>query len=394
MRIRFTYLALPITLLWFWQQYSLYRPEKQPVTSAGALVTGAARLSQYLPELKGRKVGVLINNNALLNGRLSIDTLRSLGINVVKRFGAERDLRGKNGNSLLKQTPALPLVYLYGDQYKPKREDLSGIDVMLVDVQDLGVRFYIYLATLHYVMEACAENDIKLIVLDRPNPIGSMVDGPVLDPILASFLGTDPLPLAHGLTFGEYAKMINGEGWLKNGIQCKLKVVRMLNYTHSRSYTLSNPPFPNLNSDQAVQLYASLCWFDGTVMSSGRGTDFPFTVLGHPALKEHYPFTFTPQLPGTAGTPPPYAQQACYGLDLRTVPVPQQQISVHWLTDSYRLFPDKAAFFNPEKFDRLAGTRTLREQLTQGLSAAEIRKSWEPGLNHYKKIRRKYLMYN
>jgi len=393
MLIRPSYLALLIASLLFWQQAGLHRSEKRPVTNAPALVTGAARLTQYLPDLRGRNVGVLINNNALLNGQLSIDTLIQSGVKVVKRFGAERELRGKDGNNLLTPYPALPLVYLYGDQHKPDRQDLSGIDVMLVDVQDLGVRFYIYLATLHYVMEACAENDIEVIVLDRPNPIGSMVDGPVLDPSLASFLGTDPLPLAHGLTFGEYAKMINGEGWLKNGIKCKLKVVNMLNYTHSSSYTLSNPPFPNLNSDQAIQLYPSLCWFDGTVMSSGRGTDFPFTVLGHPLLKSHYTFSFTPRTGSKTSTPPPYQNIPCYGLDLSAEPVPQQQISLNWLVDSYRVFPEKAVFFNPEKFDRLAGTRRLREQLMQGLPAAGIRESWKPDLSHYKKIRHQYLMY-
>lgn len=364
------------------------------------LLNGADQMDAYLPYLKGKKVGYVINNNSLIGGRLTSDTLRSRGINMIRRFGPERVLKDRQGKELNDSSDhkETSFVLLYGDKYKPAKKDLEGIDIILFDVQDLGVRFYIYLSTLHYMMEACAENNIELLLLDRPNPIGSYVDGPVLDKGLRSYLGVDPIPIAHGLTPGEYACMINGEGWLEGRIKCPLTVIRMKNYQHGSAYPLKNPPFPNLNSQLAIGLYPSLCWFDGTVISQGRGTTFPFTVLGNPLLKEKYAFSFKPaSLPGLSLNPR-FKDTACYGMDLRKfrtdIFIKQQQINVGWLLDFYAAYPDKHSFFIADKFDRLAGTSRLREQIIAGVSESGIRNSWKRSLNDYKTIRKKYLMYD
>jgi uncharacterized protein YbbC (DUF1343 family) len=274
---------------------------------------------------------------------------------------------------------------------------MAGIDIMIFDIQDVGVRFYTFLSTLHYVMEACAENNIRLIVLDRPNPNGFYVDGPIREKEYKSFIGTDPIPAVHGMTFGEYAEMLNGEGWLANGIKCDLKVVRVLNYDHDKPYVLPVPPSPNLNTQQSILLYPSLCFFEGTVISQGRGTHFPFTVLGNPKLKDKYSFSFTPDSIQGMSEHPPLRGEVCYGIDLRSynTDIFRQtgRINLSWLIEFYNAYPEKENFFN-SYFELLAGTARLREQIIAGKTEEEIRASWEPGLSDFKQIRSKYLLYN
>lgn len=274
---------------------------------------------------------------------------------------------------------------------------------MVFDIQDVGARFYTYISTLHYVMEACAENNIELLILDRPNPNGFYVDGPVLESKYKSFIGMDPVPIVHGMTIAEYAQMINGEGWLANKIKCRLKIVKVEGYTHQTPYTVPVKPSPNLNSQQSILLYPSLCLFEGTAISQGRGTHFPFTVLGSPALEGKYSFHFTPvSIPGMSETPL-YQNQKCYGLDLRHYKTKNFRktghINLQWLLELYKAYPDKAKFFDQSQsnqinnFDRLAGTADLKQQIIAGKTEEQIRLSWEPALSQYKLMRKKYLLY-
>ena len=364
--------------------------------------TGAQQIDKYLPLLKGKKVGLSINNTSIIDGKLSMDTLIKLGVNVVKGFGPEHGFRGKAsagakiGDETDEKT-GVPLISLYGSKYKPTVEDMKGIDVMVFDMQDVGVRFYTYLSTLHYIMEACAENNVELIILDRPNPNGGYVDGPVREADQESFVGKHAIPILHGLTFGEYAGMINGEGWLPGKAKCKLTVIKMENYAHGKPYTLPIAPSPNLNTQQSILLYPSLCLFEGTVISQGRGTLYPFTVLGNPELKGKYEFSFKPvSIPGMSEKPP-HMDKDCYGLDLRkydtSIFASTGRINLTWLKEFYAAYPNKAAFFRAANFDRLAGTTKLRNQIIGGKSEEEIRKSWEPKLGQFKEIRKKYLFY-
>ena len=291
----------------------------------------------------------------------------------------------------------LPVISLYGKHYKPTVEDLQGIDLVIFDIQDVGARFYTYISTLHYVMEACAENNIELMILDRPNPNGYYVDGPVLDTAYRSFVGMDPVPIVHGMTIGEYAQMINGEGWLKGHIQCKLKIIKVANYTHNTKYMLPVNPSPNLNTPQSILLYPGLCLFEGTVLSVGRGTMAPFTQVGHPLLKGTYDYNFTPvDIPGMSENPP-LKSQVCYGISFIGRDMNKFNISNHLnigtLLTLYKYFPDKAHFFNAY-FTKLAGTDVLKKQIEAGDSEQQIRKSWEPALSNYKIMRQKYLLYN
>jgi uncharacterized protein YbbC (DUF1343 family) len=376
-------------------------------TSGKDIVTGADQTAKYLPLLKGKNVAMTINNTSTIGGKLSLDSLLSLGIKVVKGFAAEHGFRGKapNGAEVRNETDeksGIPIISIYGEKNKPSKEDLAGIDVMIFDMQDVGVRFYTFLTTLHYVMEACAENNVELIVLDRPNPNDFYVDGPVLDENFKSFVGIDPIPAVHGMTFGEYAMMLNGEGWLLNKVKCKLHVIEMLNYQHGKSYILPIPPSPNLNTQQSILLYPSLCFFEGTAISQGRGTYFPFQVLGSPELKGKYTFSFKPVSIKGMSENPPQLNMECYGLDLRKyntdIFYKTQQINLSWLIEFYNAYPNKDKFFNINKngmfrIDRLAGTNKLREQIIAGKSEKEIRDSWEPALSQYKEIRRNYLIY-
>lgn len=367
-----------------------------------AIITGAQQINKYLPLLKGKKVALAINNTSVIDGKLSMDTLLKLGVNIVKGFGPEHGFRGKAsagakiGDETDEKT-GVPLISLYGSKYKPTKEDMKGIDVMIFDMQDVGVRFYTYLSTLHYIMEACAENNVDLIVLDRPNPNDGYVDGPVREADQESFVGKHAIPILHGLTFGEYAGMINGEGWLPGKAKCRLTVIKMENYKHGMPYTLPVAPSPNLNTQQSILLYPSLCLFEGTVISQGRGTYFPFTVLGNPELKGKYEFSFKPvSIPGMSEKPP-HMDKDCYGIDLRkydtSIFTKTGRINLTWLKEFYAAYPNKAAFFRAANFDRLAGTTKLRKQITEGKSEEEIRKSWEPALGRYKEMRKGYLLY-
>lgn len=370
--------------------------------SEDSIVTGAERLDEYLPYLEGKSVGMVINNTSVIANRLSMDTLFGLGVNIVRGFGPEHGFRGKASAGAeitdeVDEETGVPLVSLYGKKYKPSKADLEGIDVMIFDMQDVGVRFYTYLSTLHYIMEACAENDIEMLVLDRPNPNDGYIDGPILEKGYESFIGMHPIPILHGLTFGEYAAMINDQGWLANGVKCKVKVIPMLNYHHGKPYVLPIPPSPNLNTQQAILLYPSTCLFEGTDISEGRGTLFAFSILGSPKLKGKYEFSFVPQsIPGMSEKPK-HLNDTCYGLDLRKYDTgifkETGRIDLSWLKDLYDAHPQKEIFFR-DSFSKLAGNAKLAQQIKDGVSIEDIQKSWEPGLSDFKELRKKYLIYD
>ena len=369
--------------------------------------TGAENYTAYLPLLKGKKVGIVTNQTGILHFTLQksgtnigesdmsiVDFLVDQKVNLKTIFAPEHGFRGtadagehvKDGKD--KQT-GLPIVSLYGNNKKPKPEQLQGIDIMLFDLQDVGARFYTYISSLHYVMEACAENNIQVIVLDRPNPNGSIVDGPVLEKENTSFVGMHPIPVLHGMTIGEYAKMINGEKWLKDGIQCRLTVIPCLNYNRDMEYHLPVKPSPNLPNDQAINLYPSLCFFEGTNVSVGRGTNKQFQVYGSPYLPKKG-FSFTPE-PNEGAKDPLYNSKTCYGEDLSAIKH-VNQLELKWLIDAYKYTEDKSKFFIPF-FTKLAGTKKLQEQIEAGKSETEIRESWQKGLADFKQTRKKYLIY-
>jgi uncharacterized protein YbbC (DUF1343 family) len=356
---------------------------------------GAAQLDLLLPKLAGKRVGLVLNNTSLVGKTHLADTLKTAGVNIIKIFAPEHGFRGtadagehvKDGTDV---KTGIQLVSLYGSNRKPTPEQLADLDVIIFDIQDVGVRFYTYISTLHYIMEACAEQEKKLIILDRPNPNG-FVDGPVLEPPFRSFLGMHSIPLVHGLTVGELALMVNGEGWLGFGKKCPLEVISIKNWKHTDPYSIKVKPSPNLPNDQAIRLYPSIGLFEGVNMSVGRGTQMPFQVLGHPDLKS-MPFQFTPvSIEGMAKNPV-FENKVCYGMDLRTV-APQRKIDLQYLIRMYNLFPDKEKFFNAQNFDTHAGTSTLRQQIMQGMTEDQIRQSWQSNLEAYQKIRNNYLLY-
>ena len=372
------------------------------------IVPGANQTEKYLPYLRGKRVGMVVNPTSIIGKKTTVDSLQALGINIVKIFGPEHGFRGNASAGAhigdeLDQKTGIPVISLYGKTQKPTKESLADIDIMVFDIQDVGARFYTYIATMHRVMEACAESNKELLILDRPNPNGYLVDGPVLDVRLKSGIGMHPVPIAHGMTVGEYAQMINGEGWLANKIACKINIIKVANYKHDLPYTLPVNPSPNLNTAQSILLYPSLCLFEGTIISQGRGTYFPFTVLGNPELKGKYAFSFTPVgIQGMSETPL-HQDHACYGLDLRKYDTDQlrksQQLNLSWLLEMYQAYPYKEKFFDYKQskqmgnFDKLAGTTLLKEQIIAGKSEKEIRQSWEPGLSQFKQMRTKYLLY-
>ncbi|WP_333599858.1 exo-beta-N-acetylmuramidase NamZ family protein [Flavobacterium sp.] len=385
-------------------------------TQNARIITGAENTDAYLPLLKDKKVGIVTNQTGVLsyvdqgtindkdgkpNGgwrnvyeaRSIVDFLSSR-TNLQKIFAPEHGFRGTAdaGEHVVDGKDAktgLQIVSLYGDNKKPKAEQLAGIDVMVFDLQDVGARFYTYISSLHYIMEACAENNIPLLVLDRPNPNGSIVDGPVLEKEYSSFVGMHPIPLLHGMTIGEYAQMINGEKWLKDGIQCPLTVIPCLNYKREMPYSLPVKPSPNLPNDQAINLYASLCLFEGTNVSVGRGTEKQFQIYGSPYLPKS-DFSFTP-IPNLGAKEPPYKNQLCYGEDLTQTPK-VHQLELKWLLKAYNTTADKSKFFTAF-FTKLAGTKKLQQQIEAGVSENDIRKSWEKGLDEFKAMRKKYLIY-
>jgi len=359
------------------------------------LKTGADNYEAYLPLLKDKKVGIVTNQTGLLTNKTHlVDFLVSKNITLQKIFAPEHGFRGTaDAGELIKDgkdtKTGLPIVSLYGNNKKPKPEQLTGIEIMLFDLQDVGARFYTYISSLHYVMEACAENNITLIVLDRPNPNGNIVDGPVLEKEFTSFVGMHQIPILHGMTIGEYAKMINGEKWLKNGMQCTLEIIPCLNYQRNMPYSLLAKPSPNLPNDQAINLYASLCLFEGTNVSMGRGTEKQFQIYGSPFLPKSN-FSFTP-IPNFGAKEPTYKNQLCYGEDLSQIEK-VHQLELKWLIKAYQTTSDKTKFFN-DFFTKLAGTKKLQQQIEAGTSELDIRNSWKKGIEDFKLMRKPYLLY-
>ena len=376
--------------------------EKKPKTplvqtgiSVADLLVGADNYETYLPVLEGKKVGVVANQSSILNDKTHlVDYLVARKIDVKKIFAPEHGFRGTaDAGELIKDgkdtQTGLPIVSLYGDNKKPKPDQLKDIDVLLFDLQDVGVRFYTYISTLHYIMEACAENNILLLVFDRPNPNGSVIDGPTLEKVHTSFVGMHPIPLLHGMTIGEYAQMINGEKWLKEGIQCKVKIIKCLNYKREMPYRLPVKPSPNLPNDQAINLYASLCLFEGTNVSVGRGTDKQFQIYGSPFLPKS-DFQFTPK-PNLGAKDPMHKGLVCYGEDLTKIKK-VTQLELKWLINAYNTTSDKTKFFT-DFFTKLAGTKELQRQIQSGIPEEKIRESWKKGIADFKEMRKKYLLY-
>ena len=369
-----------------------------PPPAAGPVV-GAAQLPRYLPLLRGQRVGLVVNQTSRVGRAHLADTLKALGINLAAIFAPEHGFRGEaaDGATIADGRDArtgAPVRSLYGKTKKPTPEMLADVDVLVFDIQDVGARFYTFISTLHYVLEAAAEQGKPIIVLDRPNPNGAVVDGPVLEPPHRSFVGLDPLPICHGLTVGELARMLNGEKWLAGGRQCRLTVVPVAGgYRHATPYPLPVRPSPNLPTARAVALYPSICLFEGTNVSVGRGTDQPFEVIGAPSQPAGRPYQFTPR-PNAGSPTPPLNGQRCYGLDLRPPApgAPTEFFTLRYLLDFYQQSADKTHFFT-QYFEQLSGTDSLRAQVMAGRSEASIRASWEPRLGEYKVLRKKYLLY-
>lgn len=363
--------------------------------SLSEIKTGADNYVVYLPLLKDKKIGIVTNQTGILSNKVHlVDFLIEKKINIQKIYAPEHGFRGTaDAGELIKDgkdtKTGLPIISLYGNNKKPKPEQLAGIDVLVFDLQDVGARFYTYISSLHYIMEACAENNIQLIILDRPNPNGSVVDGPILEKEHTSFVGMHTIPTLHGMTIGEYAKMINGEKWLKNSVQCKLEVIPCLNYKREMSYSLPVKPSPNLPNDQAINLYASLCLFEGTNVSMGRGTEKQFQIYGSPFLPKSN-FSFTPK-PNLGAKEPTYKDQLCYGEDLSAV-AKVNQLELKWLIKAYQTTADKTKFFN-DFFTKLAGTKKLQQQIEAGTSESDIRNSWKKGIEDFKVMRKPYLIY-
>ncbi len=380
---------------------------RPPAAGKKPIITGADQTSRYLPLLKGKRIGILGNPSSIIGNRSLVDSLHDLKINIREIFGPEHGFRGKASNGAkvadeIDSATGIPIISLYGPKRKPSKQDMDSIDIMIFDVQDVGCRFYTNINVLRNIMESCAESGKELLILDRPDPNG-YVDGPILDMSLKSGVGQFPIPITHGMTIGEFARMINGEGWLPNKEQCRLTVIPVKNYAHDLYYKLPVSPSPNLNTQQSVLLYPSLCLFEGTMISQGRGTMMPFTVLGNPDLKEGYPFSFTPvSLAGMSETPL-HQDQVCYGLDLRTIDGDSLRrtgkINIKWMMELYKAYPSKEKFFDYKlskqmgDINKLAGTTAFKQQIIAGISEEEIRKSWEPGLSNYKQMRKKYVLY-
>lgn len=363
---------------------------------------GAALMDEYLPLLEGKKVAFCGNHTSVVGTTHLVDSLVSLKVDLVKIFSPEHGFRGdaEAGATIQSGVDAkthLPIVSLYGSNKKPTPEQMKGVDVILFDIQDVGCRFYTYISTMHYVMEAAAENHVKMIVLDRPNPNGYFVDGPVLDPKFKSFIGMHKVPVVHGMTIGEYALMVNGEGWLPNGLKCDLQVVKMEGYDHTMRYHLPIPPSPNLQSDEAIYLYPSLCLFEGTFISVGRGTDMPFQIFGHPSLKAGDCY-FTPKPIKGVSENPLQNGKLCRGFDLtdtaRKYMADTNSFNLQYIIIAFKNFPNKDEFFSRNNFfSKLAGNDRLQKQISAGMSEADIRATWQPALDEFKKMRKQYLLY-
>ena len=383
--------------------------EKTKVNSNKTVIrTGAEQTEKYLSLLKGKKIAIMANQTTMIGKTHLVDSLKTLGVNIVKIFGHEHGFRGNASAGVriadeIDPTSGIKVVSLYGAKIKPTKEDLADVDLLIYDMQDVGCRFFTQINALSRLMEACYDNKKEMLILDRPNPNGYLIDGPILDMKYKSGIGMFPIPMSHGLTVGEFAQMVNGEGWLKDKVKCKIKIIPVANYHHDLPYTLPVKPSPNLNTQQAVLLYPSTCMFEGVYVNHGRGTLFPFTVLGSPELKGKYEFSYTPTgIKGMAETPL-FMDQVCYGLDLRNYDVEQlrktKKINLQWIMELYRAHPYKEKFFDSKLskemgvIERLIGSGSFRQQIIDGKSEEEIRASWEPGLSDYKKMRKKYLLY-
>jgi uncharacterized protein YbbC (DUF1343 family) len=362
------------------------------------IIVGASNGAEYLSKLKGKNVALVVNQSSLVDGEHLVDNLLAQQINVVKIFAPEHGFRGRAdagehlNNGIDAQT-GLPIVSLYGKHKKPTRRDLKNIDVLLFDIQDVGVRFYTYLSTLHYIMESATESHIPVIVLDRPNPNGGRIDGEVLNLKYKSFVGMHPVPILYGMTIGEYGLMINGEGWLKGHQKADLQVVHLTNYNHNTPYSLPVKPSPNLPNDLSIYLYPSLAFFEGTPLSAGRGTTNQFQLYGSPYFKKTS-FTFKP-ISREGAKYPKYKNKKCYGVDLRGELIDSNSgINLSYILDAYKNYRYKNKFFLKNRFiDKLAGSSNLRKQIAKGKSAKQIKQSWQKGLTEFKAIRKKYLIY-
>ena len=386
----FTFLILMVFTLLFTSC------EAQTNAPTDKVQPAAYQLNQYVDLLEGKRIGMVVNPTSEIAGTHLVDTLRALDINITRIFAPEHGFRGtadageKIDNSIDSKT-GIKIISLYGSHRKPTADDLKDIDVVIFDIQDVGLRFYTYISTMHYVMEACAENNKQMIVLDRPNPNGYYVDGPVLDLKYQSFVGMHAIPIVHGLTVGELALMINNEQWLSTG-KCELKVIKMDHYSHIDRYSLPVKPSPNLPNDRSIQLYASLCLLEPTLVSIGRGTTYPFQVFGYPD-QEFGSFAFTPESINGMSKYPKYEDKTCYGTDLRRVDL-QDGFNLEYLLSAYLSLGVADSFFtSPSFFDKLAGTNQLRTQMLAGASEAEIRDGWEPALKEFMMLRKKYLLY-
>ena len=388
------------------------QPVVKKASKANTISPGANRLDQYLPLLKGKSVGIFANQTSMVEEKHLVDTLQVLGIKIRVIFGPEHGFRGtadageKVGDYVDEKT-GIPVISLYGAKRKPTKKDLEEVDVLIFDIQDVGTRFYTFISSLEAYMESAIEFNKPLIVLDRPNPNGHYVDGPVLDTTYRSFVGMQPVPIVYGMTIGEYAKMLLGEKWIKqstNIANFKLTVIPCENYTHKSSYSLPVPPSPNLATIQSIYLYPTTCLFEGTVLSEGRGTERPFQLIGHPDLPKSL-ISFTPNPNEGAKNSKHYGKQ-CYGWDFGGTAQEVKQkvnnkIQLNWLLRAYQLYPAKDSFFlipktgDPSKsfFNKLAGNSELAKQIKAGKTEAEIRKSWEPALTQFKTIRKRYLLY-
>lgn len=380
------------------------------------ILPGAYQLSEYLPLLKGKRTAIFANNTATIGKTHLVDTLQKLGVTITKIFGPEHGFRGKANagekvESYVDQQTGIPVISLYGKKRKPSAEDLKDVDVLLFDIQDVGVRFYTYISSLQDFIESAITNNKPLIILDRPNPNGFYIDGPVLDTAFKSFIGMQPIPVVYGMTIGEYAQFVYGEGLrgkeaTASGNHLNLTIIKCRNYTHQSQYVLPEKPSPNLPDAGSVYWYPSTCFFEGTVLSEGRGTDKPFQIFGHPSLPKNL-YAFTP-VSNAGASDPKLKDQLCYGWNIsgddeQILQQVNSHIQIKFLLEAYKLFPDKENFFiKPAKtdakpadyfFNKLAGSAELMQQIKDGKSEKDIRASWEPKLSAFKKIRKKYLLY-
>ena len=360
--------------------------------NAQELVLGAQRIDNILKHLSNKNIAIVGNQTSMINQTHLVDTLLSLKQSIKKVFSPEHGFRGKEDagahiNDEIDKKTDLAIISLHGKNKKPAKESLKDIDIIVFDIQDVGARFYTYISTLHLVLEAASEENIKVLVLDRPNPNGHYIDGPILEKEYESFIGKHPIPIVHGMTIGEYAKMIIGEKWIDK--KCDLVIIKMLNYNRQEIYNLPIKPSPNLPNKRSINLYPSLCLFERTTVSVGRGTNFPFQHFGAPFIKSDY--SFTPQS-GDGSKYPKHENKTCFGKDLRFQKNILNSLNIDWLIECYNQSPNKKEFFTLN-FDKLAGTDKLRKQITAGLTSKDIKKSWQEGLTDFKDIREKYLIY-